>query len=147
MIFNVADATILSRNFGGTKFDPRGGKRSFCMLIKDPNMVDELAAQGIEIKYTKVRKEGDEAKPYVVVNVNFNSKVPPVIQVIADGNITKMEEEFVAELDFVEIQKADVVINTGHWVYNGKEGDSVYLKALYLTVVRDAFASEYDQYR
>ena len=147
MIFNIGDAKIFGRNFGGTKFDPKGGKRSFCMMIEDPNMEAELTAQGIELKYTKVRKEGEEPKPYVVVQVNFESKVPPVVQVIADGHITKMTEDVISELDYVEVQKADVVINTGHWVYNGREGNSVYLKTLYLTIVRDQFASDYDQYR
>ena len=142
MKYEFENAQIFGKNFSGTRFNPQGGKRSFCLYVDDENVLKQLADEGITIRTKEF--EDEEPRNYVVVNINFNSKIPPVIQMKSGKAITRMTEELVnQEFDSMIFDKCNIIVNVGHWTYNGTSGVSLYLDKMYVTILRDRFAEEF----
>lgn len=145
-VLNLEGAQIGFRNFAGAEGPyNKAGDRNFVVFL-DPEQAKDLEAKGWNIKWPKERPdvtpEDDDRNPYLPVQVAYN-RFPPKVIMITDGNATRLEEEEVETLDFVEIEKSDIVLNPYHWSVNGKEGIKAYLKAIYVTVATDAFSSKY----
>lgn len=145
-VLNLEGAQIGFRNFAGNEGPyNKAGDRNFVVFL-DPDKAEELKDQGWNVKWPKERQdiapEDDDRNPYLPVQVAFN-RFPPKVILITDGNATRIEESEIETLDFVEIEKSDIVLNPYHWSVNGKEGIKAYLKAIYVTVATDAFSSKY----
>ena len=143
--YEIENAKIFGKNFSGMKFAQNGrpGKRSFCLYLEDPDIINGLIQDGIMVK-EQTLDDGSESKKFVIVNVNFGSKIPPVIQMKSGKNIVRMTEDLLdEEFDHLIFEKCNLIINPGHWKYNGKEGVSLYLNKMYVTVLQDRFAQEF----
>lgn len=143
-IVNIGDARIFFRNFSGKagKFN-REGERSFSVHLDKPGMAKDLASQGWNVKMTKPRSEEDEPEPYIQVKVSF-AKFPPKIALIkGKSDPVYLDERSVSLLDWAEIAKVDLVLNPSRWDVQGKQGVSAYLKAIYVTIIEDAFEAKY----
>lgn len=143
----IEGARIVFRNLSGKpdKFNPQGGKRTFAVVIDDPEFAQSLKEEGWNLKQFRARddEEGDPGH-YLQVKVNFNNR-PPHIYLCTGRSKTLLTEDTVGSLDYADISNVDVVISP--FEYNdigGKSGVAAYVKTMYVSVVEDEFASKYD---
>lgn len=107
---NVPGENIIFRNFRGKVTQlTREGDRSFCLIIPNRLIRDQLAARGCNIKKLK-----DKAIEFVNVAVRF---VPP-------ENVDNIWEM----LDVSQIDNASLEFTFYEWNINGKKGTRIYLK-------------------
>lgn len=144
----IEDAHIFFLNFSG-KEGPfnREGDRNFCVAL-DPQMAKDLERDHWNIKYTKVREEGDESQPYVNVSVKYTGKDgkkvrPPILFLITSKGRTPLSEEECEFLDWVDIKNVDLIIRPYSWSVSGNTGVKAYLKAIYITVQENRLERKY----
>ena len=141
----IADAQLIWRNFSGKagKFNAEG-VRNFNIII-DEDTYNTLAKDGWNVRVVMPKDDQDPDTPplyFLPVKVAFGKR-PPQIMLISSSGKRLRDEETVGMLDFIEIQKCDVVVNPYNYDVLGKQGVSGYLKALYVTMVEDRFAGKY----
>lgn len=141
----IKDARIVFRNFSGKpdKFNPKGGKRSFSVVIEDPEFADSLAREGWNIKQFNQTDEDEVPAHFISVRASFDN-YPPHIYLVTNKNKTLLTEDTVGSLDYAEISKVDIVISPYPYEMNGRSGIAAYVKTMYVTVVEDEFAADYD---
>ena len=139
----IENAKLIFKNFSGeeSKFN-RKGNRNFCVIL-DPDVAEDLAEDGWNIKYLRPRDEGEEKTPYLQVSVVFG-KIPPKVTMIAGRTKTLLDEDTIGTLDFADIANVDLIIRPYNWEVNGKEGVKAYLKTMYVEIEQDIFAGKYD---
>lgn len=142
----IENARIVFRNLSGKpdKFNPQGGKRSFSVVIEDPEFANELKKEGWNIKQFNPSPDSDEEPAHFIsVKVSYNN-IPPHIYLCTSKNKTLLNEDTVGQLDYAEISNVDIVITPYQYEMNGRSGISAYVKTMYVTVVEDEFASKYE---
>lgn len=142
----IENARIVFRNLSGKpdKFNPQGGKRSFSVVIDDPEFANELKREGWNIKQFNQSPDSDEEPAHFIsVKVSYNN-IPPHIYLCTSKNKTLLNEDTVGQLDYAEISNVDIVITPYQYEMNGRSGISAYVKTMYVTVVEDEFASKYE---
>lgn len=138
----IENAQIIFRNFSGKEgMYNKAGERDFCVIL-DPDVAEEMARDGWNIKTLKEREEGVPGSPYVNVNVSFKGR-PPTIYMITSRGRTAVTEDIVELLDFVEFKTADLILNPYNWDVNGNRGVKAYLKSLYVTIEEDFLDLKY----
>lgn len=149
---SIEGARIGFRNFEGREGQYNSeGDRNFAIFLEEPGLAEKLAADGWNVKFPKEREsthdEDDQRNPYLQVSVSFKVAPPRIVMINSEtGKATKLDESEVGVLDWAEIQNVDVVLRPYHWSVRGESGIKAYLKAIYVTVVEDRFASKYDIY-
>ena len=142
--YDVDGKAIRFRNFAGKagKFNVEGD-RNFCLLL-NPDDADVLQAEGFNVRYLNPREEGDMPVPYLPIKVGFGGKgrPPKVVQITKRGK-TELDEDSINNLDWADIEKADIAINPYHYNVSGREGIKAYLKTMYVTIVEDDFEERY----
>lgn len=142
--FMVEDAPVLFKNFEGRekKFNQKGD-RNFVVALPD-----ELAVQMIEdgwnVKMLKPKEDDEDgiARPIITVKVRFD-KIPPRIYLITDTSRTRLDEDTVDSLDWVDIRSVDLIAR-GHWYdMNGDQGYTAYLKSLFVIINEDPLEKKY----
>lgn len=142
----IENARIVFRNLSGKpdKFNPQGGKRSFSVVIEDPEFANELKREGWNIKQFNPNPDSDEEPAHFIsVKVSYNN-IPPHIYLCTSKNKTLLNEDTVGQLDYAEISNVDIVITPYQYEMSGRSGISAYVKTMYVTVVEDEFASKYE---
>lgn len=141
--YDVPGTAIRWRNFEGKagKFNAEGD-RNFCLVI-DPDSADALQAEGFNIRFLKPRDEGDDPVPYLPVKVAYGKGRPPKIVMMTKRGKTELDETSISNLDWADIEKADIAINPYHYNVSGREGVKAYLKTMYVTIVEDEFEDRY----
>lgn len=142
----IENARIVFRNLSGKpdKFNPQGGKRSFSVVIEDPEFANELKKEGWNIKQFNPSPDSDEEPAHFIsVKVSYNN-IPPHIYLCTSKNKTLLNEDTVGQLDYAEISNVDIVITPYQYEMSGRSGISAYVKTMYVTVVEDEFASKYE---
>lgn len=139
----IENARIMFRNFSGreTKFN-REGCRNFCVVVDTKEDADRFAAEGWNVKILPAKKEGDEDRYYIKVDISFKV-VPPKVYMITSKAKVPLNEDTIGTLDFAEIRNVDVSLRPYNWEVNGKTGVKAYLKTLYVTIEEDEFAEKY----
>lgn len=142
--FDVPGSAIRFRNFQGKagRFNNEG-ERYFCLVLDDAS-ADKMKAEGWNIRYLQPRSEEDDPVPYVQVKVEMSKGRPPkIVQVTRKGK-TYLDETSVQNLDWAEIEKADVCIRAFEWsLPSGAHGVKAYLKTMYVTIAEDEFEERY----
>ena len=143
---SIANAKIIFRNFSGkgSKYN-RDGSRNFAIFLNNEKDVETLRADGWDIKKMKP-KEGvvdEEDKYYLPVSVSFNN-TPPNVFMITGNKKVQLNEDTISNLDYSEIENADLILTPYNWEVNGKTGVRAYLKTAYISIVQDEFASKYN---
>jgi hypothetical protein len=142
----VEDARIIFRNFAGEEkqFNP-AGERNFALVI-DNRVAPAMIEDGWNIKYLKAREEGDEPQAILKVKVSYKRKPPTIVLITSKGNgqvRTTLPEDMIDMLDYIDIAKVDLVVNPSWYDFNGSQGYSAYLKAIYVTMLQDDLEKKY----
>ena len=138
----VEDARIVFRNFAGKEGQyNREGDRNFCLLL-DEELARQLEEDGWNIKALRAREEGDPDQPYLQVSVGFKGRPPKIVMITSKGRTTLTEGE-VEILDWIDIEKTDLIVRPYNWEVSGKTGIKAYLKSLFVTVAEDALEIKY----
>lgn len=129
-------------NFSGAegKFN-RAGDRNFCVFL-EPEVADQMMKDGWNVKYLKPRDEQEDRQAYLQVAVKFENR-PPKIFLVTSRNKTKLDEDMVSMVDFVEIDYADLILTAYHWNVNGNTGVKAYLNTAYIVIVENALDQKY----
>ena len=142
----IENARIIFRNLSGKpdKFNPRGGKRTFSVVIDDPKFADQLRKEGWNVKDFKPR-DGEEGEPgsFLQVKVLYSERSNPHIYLCTKKNKTMLNEETIGSIDYAEISSVDLVIRPYEYDVQGKSGVAAYVKTMYVNVVEDEFADKY----
>jgi hypothetical protein len=143
----IEDAHIGFRNFAGkaSQYNP-AGKRNFCVFL-ETELAKVLEEDGWNIRWLVPKNEDDDPQPYLQVAVSYQN-IPPKIVMITSHGKTVLDEDSVELLDFAEIKEIDLIINPYNWTLqegtkNEKSGTKAYVKAMYVTIVEDAFEAKY----
>lgn len=138
----IEGARIMFPNFSGReeRFNP-AGRRNFCVTIDD-DICHQLVEDGWNVKYLTAKDDPEDKLAYLQVAVNFDNIPPKVVMITRRGKVI-LTEKTVEQLDYADIQDADVVIRPYPWSVNGKSGIKAYLKTLYVTLSEDEFESKY----
>ncbi|OQA40364.1 MAG: hypothetical protein BWY50_02031 [Spirochaetes bacterium ADurb.Bin315] len=130
------------RNFAGQKGPYNDeGKRSFHVRLPD-DVAREMERDGFNIKELRARDEDEEPGFRVEIAVSYKIR-PPQVFLISGGVRTLLDEGSVEILDYVDIAKADLIIQPSFWEVNGKTGLKAYLHKLYVTARTDELDEEY----
>jgi hypothetical protein len=143
----IENAKIRFRNFSGreTDYNPKGN-RKFAVFLDDET-ANVLINDGWNVKYKKAREEGDSDIPYIDVAVRFDNNRPPQIYRVSGKNMTLENEDTVGDLDYAEIENADLIIVPAIWHVGNKSGIKAYLSKAWITISRSRFDDKYDSYR
>lgn len=138
----IENARLIFRNFAGkeSQFN-REGDRNFCVIL-DPDVAEQMANDGWNVKFLQAREEGDEPQPYIQVSVGYKSRPPKIVQITSMGR-TDLGEREVESLDWVEILNVDLIFRPYDWTINGKSGKKAYLKSLFITIEEDVLDAKY----
>lgn len=147
--FDVDGRAIRFRNFAGKAGTYNTeGDRNFCLLLT-PEDADEMQHEGYNVRYLSPRDDNDEPQAYIQIKVAYrnrkgeSTRPPKIVQVTKHGK-TELNEDTVQNLDWAEIEKADIAINP--YEYNnvsGRSGIKAYLKTMYVTIAEDDFEDRY----
>lgn len=138
----LEDAVIVLRNFQGleSKYN-QAGNRNFGVLL-EPELAERMAADGWNVKWFRVKEEGDEPQAWLSVRVKYGKKPPKVVVLTSTGR-KQLTEETIGSLDFAEIETVDLIVNPSFWEVNGKSGVKAYLKSMFVTIKEDALERKY----
>ena len=141
---NIENGRIMFKNFSGkgNQFN-RQGDRNFCVRIDDEEMVNNLRADGWNVRQLPPRDPNEQPLYYLQVKVSYAVVPPKVYMIAGKGKKVLLDEESIDTLDFAEIRSADLIISPYHWEVNGKRGVKAYLKTMYVVIEQDEFASKY----
>lgn len=144
-VLKIENAHIIFRNFAGREGQYNHDRlKSFSVVIDNEQMVDELTADGWNIK-PFVPKGEDDPEPIYHLPVAVSWKnIPPKIVMITGGVKTFLDEESVECLDYADIRSIDLIINPSYWNKHGEEGIKAYLKTMYVVIEEDEFAAKYE---
>lgn len=141
----IPDGVLFWRNFSGreTKYN-EFGDRNFCVII-DPDTAKELKDLGWNARVLPPRGPDEPAKHYIQVKVNYKKGRPPEITLITRKGKSHLDVETVSLLDTAEIESCKIVIRPYNWDVGGKTGVKAYLQSLYVKVIEDPYAEEFDE--
>lgn len=147
---SIENARLIFRNFSGTergKYN-RQGDRNFCVVIDNPQQVNDLRMDGWNVKERPPREDGGDPTYYLPVAVSFKNVpgIPPTkVIVIAGDSKMQYDENNIGELDFAELQNVDVVLRPYCWEREdtGEHGVKAYLSRMYATLYMDEFEAKY----
>lgn len=139
-------ARLVCRNFAGARNDFNDeGNRNFGILLDD-DLAEVLEKDGWNIKRFKPRPDdpSQHRQAWIKVRVKFG-KIPPNIVMITSRGKSIIDENTISTLDFARIANADVIVRPYNYpaMPGRPAGVSAYLKALYVTIQEDEFASKY----
>lgn len=129
---NVKGADIIFRNFSGGPDVYSKGKDAgvyFHMKITDASVADELMRDGWNVKLMKKRHDDDPDEWHVKMNINFNSRVKPIVQsqTFGKNGLTRETPESIGDFDQVSIKYVNM--ECADWEYEpGKK--SVYVNKM-----------------
>lgn len=140
------NAKIVHRNFAGatSTYNPTG-KRTFSLVIEDPELAAKLIDDGWLVKrFKNARNDGEEPGYFLPVQVSYKA-YPPKIYIVNKDNVRLLREDEIKEIDDFEIANVDLDVRPYCWEVRGESGVTAYLKSMYITIVEDVFADKYPQ--
>lgn len=142
----MEDAWLIFRNFKGEeKQYNREGDRNFCVIL-DPEIAEAMLEDGWNIKQLKARDD-EPGDYYVQVSVGYKGRPPRIVLLSSKGRVELSENE-IEILDWIDIQKADLIIRPYRWklregTKDEMTGIKAYTKTLFVTMNEDYFELKY----
>lgn len=148
-ILEITDARLMFRNFEGRKdkYNTRGD-RTFALVIPDNETAEALQNDtnkygvGWNVKIRAPREEGGDPFMFLIVKVNFNER-GPVVWLNTNGKITKLDENSIANLDYMSISHVDLNIRPYDDEISGRPFRAAYLQSMEVFQNVDSIASRY----
>lgn len=136
------NARIAFRNFAGKegKYNA-AGQRNFCLLL-EPELAEQMANDGWNIKLLKERDEGEPRQAYLEVTVGYKGRPPRVVMITSRGR-TDLGEDEVEVMDWADIANVDLIIRPYNWQVNDASGIKAYLKSMFVTINEDELELKY----
>lgn len=145
----IEDAEIIFPNFSGrpSKYN-KEGDRNFCVIIDDPEVAQQLADEGWNVRIRRPRNEDDEPSHYIPVAVSFRSfpNIPPAdVKLISGANMTHLTEDTIGVLDGAEVVHIDLTVRPRHYPdkNTGEMHIKAYLHDMYVTIAKNRLAEKY----
>ena len=137
----IENARLIFRDFTGER-NRFNSDRTFGVVL-DLDQADLLEDEGWNVKRLPPREEGDEPLCFLSVKVVFG-KVPPKI-VLINGKRRKqtLDPSTIGILDWVQIEKADLIIRPYNYDFAGHTGTKAYLSSMYVTKSTDTLEDKY----
>lgn len=143
-IITIKDCSVAYRNFRGIGGDYNNeGDRNFTVVV-DEMTARALMNSGYNIRVQPGRREGDDDRYLLKVNVSYRFSAPNVY-VVDGGDRTKLTEETVGRLDGANIDRVDFSMTPSHWKKGPREGVAAYLKTLYVYLQVDELDREWNE--
>lgn len=141
---------IKYRNFRGLERKINGrimnqeGKRNFCVVLNE-EQYEDLRDKGWQVK-AGIDKDG-EPEYTIKVSISFGGR-PPMIKMRPTDKEKgiMLDEETIDQLDFVDIENADLVIRPYVWDETGKYGASAYLRSMQVDIYVDPLEATMGMY-
>lgn len=140
----ISGAKIVNRNFRGEerRFN-KAGDRNFILVIPE-DMVEDLLAEGWNVKQFKPSDDGTPGDHFIRVKVGFDKR-PPMIWLVTEKAgkkvRTMMTANTIGELDYANI--IDCKLTVRPYIYDG--GVTGYVETMYVEIENiDPFAELYD---
>lgn len=143
-LLQIDDARIIFKNFSGeeSKFN-RAGDRNFAVRINDPDVVDQLIADGWNVTVKPPKEEGDDPYMYIKVKIKFNDRGPKVF-LRSGKHVRRLSEQNVGLLDSIDILRVDLDLRAYDWEVNGKTGRAAYLDSINVEQNLNRFEEYYE---
>lgn len=143
-LLQIDDARIIFKNFSGeeSKFN-RAGDRNFAVRINDPDVVDQLIADGWNVTVKPPKEEGDDPYMYIKVKIKFNDRGPKVF-LKSGKHVRRLSEQNVGLLDSIDILRVDLDLRAYDWEVNGKTGRTAYLDSINVEQNLNRFEEYYE---
>ena len=143
-LLQIDDARIIFKNFSGeeSKFN-RAGDRNFAVRINDPDVVDQLTADGWNVTVKPPKEEGDDPYMYIKVKIKFNDRGPKVF-LRSGKHVRRLSEQNVGLLDSIDILRVDLDLRAYDWEVNGKTGRTAYLDSINVEQNLNRFEEYYE---
>lgn len=139
----LRNARLLFRNFSGAPNKFGNTDRTFCVILP-PDKERAFREEGFNVKTLKPRNEEEEPTPFIQVKVRYGYR-PPKVTLIAGGARTALTEDTISQLDFADIEQADVSIRPYHGrTRAGIEFCTAYLDKAYITIAMDELDAVYN---
>lgn len=145
----IEDAQITYRNFSGaaSQFNVEGA-RNFSVQIGSIEEAEALIELGWKVKIKNPREDGEDHQypATMPVSLKYHPKVkPPRVVLIKRNGQLNLDEESVEHLDFMDIEKVDLILRPFHWqLKSGTEGIKNMLVSIYVTIRQDALELKYE---
>lgn len=150
---------LVFRNFSGKESQYNAaGQRNFGVILPE-DVAEAMAADGWNVKTLKAREEdkeelpeGDTGEtPWLPVKLGYGKGRPPVVVVVTDRGQTRLDENTIDMLDWVDIRvdeqtglsMVDLMVRPYHYEVRGSEGIAAYAQSLYVTIDEDPLAAKY----
>ena len=112
-VITIKNSSVAYKNFRGIGGEYNNeGDRNFNVVI-DETTARELKNAGYNIRVQPGRKEGDDDRYLLKINVSYRF-VEPNIYVIEDGTRVKITEDTVGRLDGANIDFVDLSFTPSH---------------------------------
>ena len=137
---------ITYRNFAGNESDfNKKGDRNFAVWIDDPQEAEAIAELGWKVKYKKPEEDGTPGRAYMPVTVKYHPRLrPPMVKILKKQGQISLDEESVELVDFMDIEKCDMVLRPFHWQHKSSgEGVKNMCSSIYITIRQDALELKY----
>lgn len=148
-IVTIEGARLLYRDFRGTKFQERENEppKPNISVLLDPDLADQMARDGWNIKYTREREdspEGWEPEPHIKVLIRWTIRPPKIIQIGSrSGRKIQLTEDTIDGLDWAVLQNVDLSFRAYNYDRAGNRGVTAYLDELYVTIEESVLAEKY----
>ena len=137
---------LIYLNFSGTIGDfNREGRRTFNVVIDDPEYATQLSNEGWNVKIKPAKIEGEEPLYHIPVTLKWNDQYPNLNPEIylktPNGRVRMLGEDEVYQLDSVKILNVDLDIRPFN--YKGGHSITAYLSRMEVTHEVNRFAARY----
>jgi hypothetical protein len=141
----IEDAKIILKNFAGNEGPMNApGDRNFCVVLPDPKLVEQMIADGWNVRPGREDDEGNTRDPFISVKLGYNGRIPPKVVMISSRGRTNLTEDMVEMLDWSRFKVADVIFRPYAWSHpSGKSGIKAYLVSLFVTIEEDELDLKY----
>lgn len=142
----IEGAKLILRNFSGVRKEyNEEGNRNFGVLLTDEH-ANQLASAGWNIKYLNPRPDDptQHRQPWLKVKVKYG-KISPIANLITTRGRTRLDENTIGQLDYARYKWIDLIVRPYNYPASNLRpaGTAAYLKAIYVTLQEDDFASKY----
>lgn len=134
-LLDIENAEILFKNFRGLEKRKDGkvvntaGTRTFAVVIDDPDVANDMALAGWNVKILAPNDEHPEPKHYIPVEVRYRNRDgspkawPPNVKKYVGNSREDLDEDSIGDLDRDIFLQCDLTINPREWI-DDKTGET-----------------------